>query len=147
MRTSGDRLGVADADWRVIAPLLPAERGRPGRPAHDNRRMLEGMLWVLRTGAPWRDLPECFGKWNSVFVRFSRWTRAGLWSAILDVLTRLGLADHRHHSIDSTTIRAHRCAAGAKGGAGPTRSAARVAATAPSCTCAPTRTACHWTRC
>lgn len=122
---------LSEAEWAILKPLLPAEHGRPGRPAQDNRTVMNGILWILRTGAPWRDLPTCFGKWNSVFVRFRHWTKIGVWDAILEVLTTLGLADHQHHSVDSTTVRAHRCAAGAKGGAERMRSAVRVVATAP----------------
>ena len=61
---------LSDEEWRVIEPFLPRERGRKSRPAHDNRRFLNGMLHVLRVGYPWRDMHERYGKWNSVYVRF-----------------------------------------------------------------------------
>jgi transposase len=64
---------LTDAQWERIAPLLPGKEGDPGRSGGDNRAALEGMLWIVRTGAPWRDLPECFGKWFSVWKRFRRW--------------------------------------------------------------------------
>ncbi|MGG6898229.1 transposase, partial [Rhizobium sp. BR 315] len=61
---------LSDAEWRIIEPLLPRERGRKSRPLHDNRCFLNGMLHVLRVGCPWRDMHERYGKWNSVYVRF-----------------------------------------------------------------------------
>lgn len=111
-----ERGDLTDEEWALIGPLLPAERGRSGRPATDNRRVLDGMLWVMRTGAPWRDLPERYGRWNSVFRRFSRWSEAGLFDALLDAFATSGAADDRRQMIDSTVIRAHQHAAGAKGG-------------------------------
>lgn len=110
------RRDITDSQWAVIGVLLPAERGRISRPAHDNRRYLNGMLFVLRTGCPWRDMHERCGKWNSVYVRFRRWAEQGVWDAILETLVEFGLTDDWQHMIDSTTIRAHSQAAGAKGG-------------------------------
>jgi transposase len=101
---------VSDAAWEIIAPLLPSERGRWARPAQDNRRYFNGMMWIMRTGAPWRYLPPDYGKWNSVYVRFRRW------DAILETLVELGLTDDWAHMMDSTTVRAHAQAAGGKGG-------------------------------
>lgn len=74
------------------------------------------MLHVLRVGCPWRDMHERYGKWNSVYVRFRRWAEQGVWDAILETLVELGLTDNWQHMIDSTTIRGHSQAAGAKGG-------------------------------
>jgi len=111
-----DRLGVTDAEWAIIGPLLPPERGRGCRPAQDNRPYFEGMLWVLRSGAPWRFLPGPYGKWNSVYRRFRRWAEGGVWDALLQTLVDLGLTDDWQHMIDSTTVRGHSQAAGAKGG-------------------------------
>ena len=68
---------LTDEEWAIIGDLLPAERGRWARPARDNRRFLNGMLYVLRVGCPWRDMHECYGKWNSVYVRFRRWAAQG----------------------------------------------------------------------
>ncbi|MBB4861129.1 transposase [Novosphingobium chloroacetimidivorans] len=108
---------LTDEEWEVIAGLLPSERGRKSRPAHDNRRFLNGMLHVLRVGCPWRDMHERYGLWNSVYVRFRRWAEQGVWDAILATLVELGLTDDWQHMIDSTTVRGHVSAVGGKGGA------------------------------
>lgn len=107
---------LTDEEWEVIAGLLPAERGRKSRPAHDNRRYLNGMLHVLRVGCPWRDMHERYGLWNSVYVRFRRWAEQGVWDAILATLVEMGLTDDWQHMIDSTTVRGHVSAVGGKGG-------------------------------
>ena len=107
---------LSDVEWWIIEGLLPAERGRKSRPAHDNRRFLNGMLHVLRVGCPWRDMHERYGKWNSIYVRFRRWAEHGVWDALLETLVGLGLTDDWQHMIDSTTVRGHSQAAGAKGG-------------------------------
>ena len=107
---------LRDEEWALIGALLPAERGRWSRPAMDNRRFLNGMLYVLRVGCPWRDMHERYGKWNSVYVRFRRWAEQGVWDALLETLVELGLTDDWQHMIDSTTVRGHSQAAGAKGG-------------------------------
>jgi len=75
---------LTDAEWALVGALLPAERGRWARPAQDNRRFLNGMLYVLRVGCPWRDMHERYGKWNSVYVRFRRWAEQGVWDAYSD---------------------------------------------------------------
>lgn len=105
---------LSDAEWAVIGPLLPSERGRWARPAGDNRRFLNGMLHVLRVGCPWRDMHERYGKWNSVYVRFRRWAEQGVWDAMLQTLVDLGLTDDWQHMIDSTTVRGHVSAGGRK---------------------------------
>ena len=107
---------LSTAEWAILSPLLPSERGRWARPAQDNRRFLNGMLYVLRVGCPWRDMHERYGKWNSVYVRFRRWAEQGVWDALLETLVELGLTDNWQHMIDSTTVRGHSQAAGAKGG-------------------------------
>ncbi|MBS1039049.1 IS5 family transposase [Gluconobacter cerinus] len=107
---------LTDQEWLVIGPLLPPERGRWARPAGDNRLFLNGMLHVLRTGCPWRDMHERYGKWNSVYVRFRRWAEQGVWDALLQTLVDFGLTDNWQHMIDSTVVRAHSQATGAKGG-------------------------------
>lgn len=107
---------VTNAEWELIEALLPAERGRKSRPAQDNRRYLNGILHVLRVGCPWRDMHERYGKWNSVYVRFRRWAEQGVWDGLLETLVDLGLTDDWQHMIDSTTVRGHSQAAGAKGG-------------------------------
>lgn len=110
------RCDLSDAEWELIGPLLPPERGRWARPAGDNRRFLNGMLHVLRVGCPWRDMHERYGKWNSVYVRFRRWAEQGVWDALLQTLFDLGLTDDWQHMIDSTTVRGHVLAGGGKGG-------------------------------
>ncbi len=115
---------LSDEAWEIIMPLLPPQQGGVGRPPSDRRPFVNGMLWVLRTGAPVRDLPKECGKWNSVYQRFARWSKRGIRDAILEALASAGLADHSHHSLDSTVIRAHQHAAGAKGGLGKRPSAA-----------------------
>lgn len=112
-----DRGDLSDAEWELIGPLLPPERGRHARPAGDNRRYLNGMLHVLRVGCPWRDMHERYGKWNWVYVRFRRWAEQGVWDAMLQTLVDLGLTDDWQHMIDSTTVRGHVSAVGGKGGA------------------------------
>ncbi len=110
------RNDLTDAEWAIIGCLLPPERGRWARPAQDNRRFLNGMLWIMRTGSPWRDLPEGYGKWISVYQRFRRWADQGVWDALLETLVDLGLTDDWTHMIDTTTVRAHSQATGGKGG-------------------------------
>ena len=100
----------------MIGCLLPPERGRKARPAHDNRLFLNGMLYVLRVGCPCRDMHERYGKWNSVYVRFRRWAEQAVGDALLDTLVDLGLTDDWRHMIDSAAVRGHSQAAGAKGG-------------------------------
>jgi hypothetical protein len=79
-------LTLTDAGWARIAPLLPPQKPPTGRPAHDHRTMLSGMLWVIRTGAAWRDLPAHFGPWETVHSRYHRWRKAGIWPQILEAL-------------------------------------------------------------
>ena len=106
---------LTDAQWVIIGPVLPPERRRRARPAQDNRRYLNSMLYVLRVGCPWRDMHERYGLWNSVYVRFRRWAEQGVWDALLETLVELGLTDNWQHMIDSTTVRGHAQAAGARG--------------------------------
>lgn len=127
-----ERIGVGDEEWVIIGALLPSERGRWSRPAQDNRRYFEGMLWIARTGSQWRHLPGDYGKWNSVFRRYRRWVRSGVFDAMLETLAERAKPDRRAHMIDSTIIRAHHCAAGIKKGLkAKKRSAARGAASRP----------------
>jgi transposase len=104
---------LTEIEWVLIAPLLPAERGRVGRPSHDNRRVLNGILWIMRSGARWIDVPERYGRWNSVYLRFRRWAQIGVFEALLETLAG-ALAEERIQMIDSTIVRAHAQAAGAK---------------------------------
>ncbi len=111
----GERIGLTDDEWSVISPLLPAESGRGCRPAQDNRRYFEGMLWMARTEAQWRHLPDEYGKWNSVFRRYRRWVETGVFEAMLETLAELVERDRSADMIDSTVVRAHHCAVGIKG--------------------------------
>jgi transposase len=117
------RFELTDEQWAVIAPLLPPERGRKARPARDNRRMVNALLWVLRTGAPWRDLPDHYPPWKSVHTRFSRWSKQGIWQRALSELTKN--ADAEGFLIDGTVVRAHQDAHGARKG-GLNRSGVRA---------------------
>ena len=103
---------ISDEQWDAIQQLLPGQEGDPGATAKDNRLFVNAIMWIAKTGAPWRDLPERFGKWNSVFQRFNRWCKAGVFQAIMEKLQDpdLGVL-----LLDSTIIRAHQHAAGAEG--------------------------------
>ena len=115
---------MSDAEWAFFEPFVTAKTGRPSQ----YRRVLDGIFWVTRTGAPWRDLPEELGKWNSVYQQFRRWSLAGLWDVLLDALAGSGAAPKTIQMIDSTVIRAHHQAAGAKGGLKTRLLAVRAAA-------------------
>lgn len=107
---------MSDREWAFFEPFLHAIRGRGGRPAWNYRLVLDGIFWIARTGAPWRDLPEEFGRWHSVYQQFRRWTIAGLWDSILEALNETEGVKEQVQMVDSTIIRAHQQAAGAKGG-------------------------------
>ena len=108
------RYELTAAQWARIAPLLPGKAGDPGRSAADNRVFVDGVLWVLRSGAHWRDLPDRYGKWKSLHKRFSRWARAGVWERVFEAL----IADPKNDylMLDTTLVRAHQQAATGKGG-------------------------------
>jgi transposase len=113
------RHALSDAQYELIAPLLPTS-DRPGHPWSEHRRVIDGVLWVLSTGAPWRDVPrETYGPWQTVYERFNRWARDGTWDRILETLqARLdadGQIDWELFAIDGTSVRAGRAAAGAGG--------------------------------
>ncbi len=112
------RYDLTDKEWARIAPHLPPERPATGRPNHDHRRILNGMLRIDRTGAPWRDLPERYGPVGTVSSRFYRWREAGVWDRVLAALQAEGDAagelDWDLHFVDATIVRAHRHAAGAR---------------------------------
>ena len=107
---------MENAECAFFEPFLVGIRGRGGRPGRNHRLVLDGVFWVARTGAQWRDLPEEFGKWSSVYRQFRQWTLAGLWELILETLNDSGALPDQVQMIDSTIIRAHHQAAGAKGG-------------------------------
>jgi transposase len=108
---------LTDYEWSLLEPLLPPQRGN-GRPYHDHRTVLNGMLWRLHTGTAWRDLPERYGSWRTVYSRFARWQQRGLWDRILArlhaELDRTGRVDWTQFSVDGSNVRAHRAAAGAR---------------------------------
>ena len=105
---------LTDEQWALVEPHLPVSNARTGRPASDRRTLLNAIFWILVTGAPWRDLPPAFGNWNSVFQRFRRWAKKGSWERIFQALVEN--PDFEYLIIDSTIVRAHQHAAGAKKG-------------------------------
>ena len=115
---------MSDGQWVRIEHLLPGKPGDPGRSGDDNRLFVDAVIWMARTGCPWRDLPPFFGKWNSVWKRFRRWAKAGIWERILAALA--DDPDFESVIIDGTVIRAHQHAAGGKGGFKNKRSDGRV---------------------
>jgi len=131
----GERIGVTDEEWALIGSLLPPERGRGCRPAGDNRPYFEGMMWMARTGAQWRHLPDAYGKWNSVFRRYRRWVLTGVFNAMLETLAEMAGRERSADMIDSTIVRAHHCAVGIKKGLSEQKgSGVREAASPPSST-------------
>jgi transposase len=110
---------LSDTEWARLRPLLPPRKA--GKPRQDDRRIINGIVWKLATGAPWRDLPARYGPWQTVYTRFRRWTLSGVWDRIFAAVQRqadaAGQLDWTVHFVDGTVIRAHQHAAGAKGGA------------------------------
>jgi transposase len=106
---------MTDEEWACFEPFLIHRGG--GRPPRNHRRVLDAVFWLMRTGAPWRDLPEEFGNWNSIFRQFRRWADSGTWDVILEALAGTRVADAALQMVDATIIRAHHCAAGGKRGA------------------------------
>ena len=142
----GHRGELTDQEWGRLEPLLPAEKPETGRPNVDHRRIINGILWRERTGAPWRDLPERYGPWSTVYSRFWRWRRAGIWDQVFATVQEqadaAGEVDWAIQFVDGSVIRAHQHAAGAKGGRQrPRRSGAARAASRPRCTSRPRDTA------
>ena len=138
---------LSDEEWALVEPVVPKQRvGGRGRPPKSNREMLNGMMWILRTGAPWRDLPERFGPWQSVYHYFNQWRKQGVFDHVLEALQiRLdekGYIDWDLWCVDGSSIRASRAAAGASKKVGvatgtsrkTTHWAARVADSAASST-------------
>ena len=124
------RTCLTDAQWERMAPLAPGKPGDPGASGRDNRVFVEAVLWIARTGAPWRDLPAEFGNWNSAWRRFDRWSAGGAWERLFTAVDEG--PDLEYVIIDATIVRAHQHAAGGKGGPRLRPSAARAAARAPS---------------
>ena len=105
------RYELTDEQYERLLPLLSGKPGDPGRNAEDNRRFINAVLWIARTGAPWSDLPERFGKYDTVFQRFNRWAKKGRWHAIFEALQE---PDLEQIMLDSSVVRAHQTAAGQK---------------------------------
>lgn len=109
---------ITDELWAVLEPLMPQDAGRPGRPWNDHRSTLEGIVWRFRTGSPWRDLPDAFGPYQSVWQRHRLWSTDGTYERMFAaVRERAGLEPEEMEpilSIDSTVVRAHQHAAGAR---------------------------------
>jgi transposase len=106
------RYDLTDFEWSVIEPVLP--RGRPGPRRKNDRRVMNGIFWVLRAGAPWRDLPGRYGPYTTAYNRFNRWRKAGVWDRLMDAITKAHDGDVQ--MIDSSIVRVHQHAAGAKKG-------------------------------
>lgn len=107
--------------WDRLAPLLPPEQPPTGRPSKPHRMILNGILWKLKTGVPWRDVPERYGPWSTVYSRFWRWREAGVWDRVFALVQQQedarGHVDWTLQFVDGTVVRAHQPAAGAKRGA------------------------------
>ena len=107
-----DRFVISDDLWKKIAPLLPGKAGDPGATCRNNRRFMEAIVWRVRAGVPWRDLPKEFGKWNTVFKRFRRWAKAGIFESLFNALN--DDPDLEYILIDGTIVQAHQKASGAR---------------------------------
>jgi transposase len=106
------RYELTDRQWERIKDLLPGRAETVGVTAKDNRQFVNGVLWILRSGSPWRDLPERYGDWKNTHRRFSRWATAHVWEQVVEVLVKD--AQNEYLVIDSTIVRAHQHAAGSK---------------------------------
>jgi transposase len=109
---------LTDEQWQQLEALLPPEKPATGRQNLGHRQIINGILWVLKTGAPWRDMPERYGKWETVASRFYRWRKNGVWDRIFAQLQQIkdrdGAIDWQVHYVDGSVVRAHQHAAGAK---------------------------------
>lgn len=114
MSKSIHRHDISDNLWKIIEPRLSGGSGKVGRKAFDNRRFINGVLWILRTGAPWRDLPESYGDWKNTHRRFCRWRDSGKWEALLESV--MLEPDFEWLMIDASHIKVHQHATGANGG-------------------------------
>ncbi len=120
VQNDSGRGDLTDEQWEKLQPLLPPQKAWTGQPAADHRRVINGRLWLHRTGAPWRDIPQRYSKHSSISSRFYRWRIAGIWQQIWENLMQqadvAGNIDWEVHFVDSTVVRAHQHAGGAKGG-------------------------------
>lgn len=110
---------LSEQQWQQLRPLLPPQKPTTGRLGKDHHTIINGILWVLGTGAPWRDLPEGYGPWRTAASRFYRWRQNGLWDGILMAVQQQanvqGKVNWELHYVDGTMVRAHQHAAGARG--------------------------------
>ena len=137
------RYELSEAQWLRIAPMLPGKATDPGRTGADNRLFVNGVLWVLRSGAYWQHLPERYGKWKSVHARFTRWAKAGVWEKVFAELIKD--RDNKYLMLDTTLVRVHQQAASGKdsmmsGGQRPVRDQSRFATNHSEGTCHDSRT-------
>jgi len=109
-----DRFVLTDAQWAKMEPLCLGKPSDPGRSGKDNRLFVEAVLWIARTGSPWRDLPPSLGNWNSVFTRFRDWVKADIWKRLFDAVS--DDPDMEYAMVDATIVKVHRHGQGAKGG-------------------------------
>ena len=109
-----DRLLLTDSQWSLVEPYCIGKATDSGRTGGDNRLFIEAVLWIARTGSPWRDLPEYFGHWNTVFKRFRYWVQKGIFAKIFEILS--GEFDMEYVMVDGTIVKVHRHGHGAKGG-------------------------------
>jgi transposase len=124
-----NRYVLTDAQWARMEPHCLGKASDPGRSGGDNRLFLEAVLWIARTGSPWRDLPASFGKWNTVFKRYSDWVKAGVFKRIFEAVS--DDPDMEYAMVDATIVKVHRHGHGAKGGLKIRPSASRKAAGQP----------------
>jgi len=115
---------LSDEAWAAIAPHLP--HGKPGKPRVDDRRVISGILHVLKTGCRWRDVPTAYGPPTTVYNRYHRWSRRGIWQRMFERMAAAGSVP-QELAIDSSHVKAHRSAQGSKGGRGRKRLARRAA--------------------
>lgn len=134
---------LTDEEWAFFEPFVVETGPFRGRPPGGHRRVLDAIFWVARTGIPWRDLPPELGNWNSVHRQYRRWTTSGLWDVLLQALADGGGDADALQMIDSTIVRAHHSAAGAKGGLIARVLDARAVASRPRSTFAPMSMACR----
>ena len=117
---------LTDRQWSLMEPHCLGKKSDPGRTGGDGRLFMEAVLWIARTGSPWRDLPEEFGHWNTVFKRFRYWAERGVFERMFEAVS--GEADMEYAMIDGTIVKVHRHGQGAKGGLAIRPSGARAAA-------------------
>ena len=121
-----DRFSLTDAQWAKMGPLCHGKSSAPGRTGGDPRLFVEAVLWIARTGSPWRDLPPAFGKWNTIFKRFRDWVKADVFKRMFDAVS--DEPDMEYAMVDATIVRVHRHGQGAKGGLKARPSESRAAA-------------------